>query len=151
MTKPFDTFDQSVPAPEFGVGVGIRFTHSDLRAIEKFADAEFGKVVTSQNLDLLAGLTNWSWLDFALAKVRVDTVEELLTHGLKDSDGATHVIVDWENPPEFSLRKYAEKVALALMASLEGMTVEEVKAKRKEAEAEFKAEQNPPQAQAEAS
>lgn len=151
MKKPFDQFDQSVPAPEFGAGAVIRFTHSDLRSVEKFADAEFGRIVASQNLDMLAGLTNWMWLDFALAKVRVDTIEGLLTRGLKLEDGATPLVVDWESPPQFALRQYAEKVALALMAAIEGMTIEEVNARRKEEEAKFKAEANPPAAQDEAS
>jgi hypothetical protein len=133
MTK-FSPIDQSVPAPEFGAGAVIRFTLSDLERLESWADQSLA-VFRSENAgSMIAGLTNWMWIDTSLVQSRARQAREILRIALKQDDHKTKLVLpdDVDEWPRHNLFDLCNKLTVALVASLEGLTIEESRTKLEE-------------------
>jgi len=142
MGKPFDPIDQSVPCPEMGEGVVMRFTFSDLRKIEAHGNLSLA-LVSDTVREVMSG---WSWVTFMLAKKDIAFAVPVFDLGLK-RDGAPAAI-DWDAASGFSFIELCAKAEIALLAALHGKTIDEARA---EAERVQKEAQNPQTAQAGAS
>jgi hypothetical protein len=122
----FDLIDQSVPAPEFGVGVVFRFTFSDLRKLEMHARQSLASVSDT----IREVMPEWSWISFMLSKKDMEFSLRVFDLALKKDDKP--FVVDWENPPMFSFIEACAKAEIAMLASLHGMTIEEARKKAEE-------------------
>ncbi len=134
MDKPFNEFDQSVPAPEFGAGVVLHYTHKDLREVEAYAKR---KLVSEDTPELVRSVFGaWDFIQFFLDQRQIDVSEPVLTIGLKNPDG-TRLNPDWDNPPKrMNFTKLTAAASVAILASLNGQTLDEAIAAKEKVKAD---------------